>query len=142
MNLRLKLTIALLMGVTIFRAQTVLFLPEVAMFGGPAPDAWFAPWLSDAILGFMLPAMLWLFWSRRGAALWGALVLYNGVGAFDYLTGLATQWTAPMPAEMAAPATVFLGIGVFMLCQLAALALLFRRDVIRDFTASREMSGA
>lgn len=38
-----------------------------------------------------------------------------------------------MPPEMAAPATVYLGIGLFMLCQLMVLGMLFRREVIAEF---------
>ncbi|MGR3269821.1 hypothetical protein DU478_05795 [Thalassococcus profundi] len=128
-----KWAITLLMGATIFRAQTILFLPQVQMYGGPAPDGWFGPWLSDTIIGFILPVMLYLFWTRRGLAVWGALVAYNAVGAFDYSQGLITQAISPMPVEMASATTVYLGIGLFMVAQLLALGLLFRRDVIADF---------
>ena len=129
----IKWAITLLMGATIFRAQTILFLPEVQMFGGIAPDGWFGPWLSDTIIGFLLPVMLYLFWTRRGVAVWGALVVYNAVGAFDYSQGLITQMISPMPVEMASAATVYLGIGLFMCFQLVALGLLFRREVIAEF---------
>lgn len=132
-----KWSITLLMGLTLFRAQTVLFLPTVEMYGGIAPDAWFAPWLSDAILGLLLPLMLWLFWTKRGVRVWGVLVLYNAVGAFDYATGLATQWIHPMPAEMASATTAYVGIGLFMVFQLAALTLLFRGDVVDHFSGVR-----
>ena len=57
---------------------------------------------------------------------WGALVVYNAVGAFDYSHGLATQWTDPIPAETASSTTVYFGIGVFMAFQIIGLALLFR----------------
>lgn len=137
-NARTRWAIALLMSATIFRAQTILFLPTVEMFGGIAPDAWFAPWLSDAILGLMVPALVTLFWRGRGIAVWGALVIYNALGAFDYATGLATQWTSPMPTEMASATTVYLGIGVFMACQLIALALLFRDEVIAHFADGQQ----
>lgn len=129
----IRWAIAMLMGVTIFRAQTILFLPELQMFGGPAQDGWFGPWLSDTIIGFAVPVMLYLFWTRRGVAVWGALVAYNAVGAFDYSQGLITQAISPMPAEMASATTVYLGIGLFMAAQIAALGLLFRRDVIAAF---------
>jgi hypothetical protein len=128
-----KWGITLLMGATIFRAQTVLFLPQVQMFGGIAPDGWFGPWLSDTIIGFAVPVMLYLFWTRRSVAVWGTLVAYNAVGAFDYSQGLITQAISPMPVEMASAATVYLGIGLFMVAQLVALGLLFRRDVIAEF---------
>lgn len=125
--------IAALMGITIFRAQTILFLPKVQMFGGPAPDGWFGPWLSDTIIGFAVPMMLYLFWTRRGMAVWGALVAYNAVGAFDYSQGLITQIISPMPVEMASAATVYVGIGLFMVAQIVALGLLFSREVITEF---------
>lgn len=128
-----KWAITLLMGATIFRAQTILFLPELQMYGGIAPDGWFGPWLSDTIIGFLLPVMLYLFWTRRSIKVWGLLVLYNAVGAFDYSQGLITQIISPMPAEMASAATVYGGIGVFMVLQLTALGLLFRGDVVAAF---------
>ena len=133
MTSAIKWAITLLMGATIFRAQTILFLPELQMFGGIAPDGWFGPWLSDTIIGFALPVMLYLFWTRRSVAIWGTLVAYNTVGAFDYSQGLITQMISPMPVEMASAATVYVGIGLFMGFQLVALALLFRRDVIAEF---------
>lgn len=61
----IKWAITLLMGATVFRAQTILFLPQLQMFGGIAPDGWFGPWLSDTIIGFAVPVMLYLFPSRR-----------------------------------------------------------------------------
>lgn len=133
MTSAIKWAITLLMGATAFRAQTILFLPELQMFGGIAPDGWLGPWLSDTIIGFALPVMLYLFWARRSVAIWGALVAYNAVGAFDYSQGLITQMISPMPVEMASAATVYVGIGLFMGFQLVALALLFHRDVIAEF---------
>ncbi|MGX6646560.1 hypothetical protein ACWCOP_01305 [Maricaulaceae bacterium MS644] len=131
----LKWIIALLIGATLFRAQTVLFLPTVEMFGGIAPNGWFGPWLSDAILGCLVPVMVLLFLTQRGIRIWGALVLYNAIGAFDYSQGLITQFISPMPTEMASPTTVYVGIGLFMILQLIALGLLFRRDVIQHFAS-------
>lgn len=129
----LKWGIATLMGVTMFRTQTVLFLPEVAMFGGPASDVWFVPWLSDALLGMLVPLAVYLFWTRRGVRSWGALVAYNAIGAFDYVNGLGAQAIAPMPEDMASAATVYGGISVFLVAQLTTLGLLLRTDVIHHF---------
>ena len=137
-----KWAITLLMGATIFRVQTILFLPQVEMFGGIAPDGWFGPWLSDTIIGLILPVMIYLFWTRRSIAVWGVLVAYNAVGAFDYSQGLITQLISPMPVEMAAAVTVYLGIGLFMVFQLTALGLLFRRDVIAGFSGWPESKRA
>ena len=137
-----KWAITLLMGATIFRVQTILFLPQVEMFGGIAPDGWFGPWLSDTIIGLILPVMIYLFWTRRSIAVWGVLVAYNAVGAFDYSQGLIVQLISPMPVEMAAAVTVYLGIGLFMVFQLTALGLLFRRDVIAGFSGWPESKRA
>lgn len=136
-----KWAITLLMGATIFRVQTILFLPQVEMFGGIAPNGWFGPWLSDTIIGLILPVMIYLFWTRRSLAVWAVLVAYNAVGAFDYSLGLITQLVSPMPVEMASAVTVYLGIGVFMVFQLTALGLLFRRDVIAGFGGWPERIG-
>jgi len=137
-----KWAITLLMGATIFRVQTILFLPQVEMFGGIAPDGWFGPWLSDTIIGLILPVMIYLFWTRRSIAVWGVLVAYNAVGAFDYSQGLIVQLISPMPVEMASAVTVYLGIGLFMVFQLTALGLLFRRDVIAGFSGWPESKRA
>jgi hypothetical protein len=137
-----KWAVTLLMGATVFRVQTILFLPQVEMFGGIAPDGWFGPWLSDTIIGLILPVMIYLFWTRRSLRVWAVLVAYNAVGAFDYSQGLITQLISPMPVEMATPVTVYLGIGLFMLFQLMAIGLLFRRDVIAAFSGWPESKRA
>lgn len=130
---RYKWLIAILMAATVFRVQTILFLPSVQSLGGPAPDAWFGPWLSDAILGALVPLMIYVLWTRRGPRAWGALVVYNAIGAFDYSQGLITQFFHPMPTEMATQATVYTGIGVFMVLQLVALVLLFQKKVAETY---------
>ena len=128
-----RIWIAVLIGLTIPRVQTLLFLPKLEMFGGIAPDAWFAAWVSDAILGLLIPLAIYALLRLRGPVVWGALLIYNAVGAFDYSHGLATQFTDPLPASIAPAAVVYVGIGACMLVQLVALALLFRRDVIAHF---------
>ncbi|WP_200813288.1 hypothetical protein [Roseivivax jejudonensis] len=47
------------------------------MFGGPAPDGWFGLWLSDTIIGSAAAVMLYLFWTRRRVAVWGAIKFYR-----------------------------------------------------------------
>lgn len=133
----MRFWIALLIALTLPRVQTLFFLPKLAMFGGEAPDAWLAAWVSDAILGLLIPAALFALYRLRGPAVWGALLIYNAVGAFDYSHGLATQFTSPLPASIAPVPAVYAGIGACMVVQLVALALLFRRDVI-DFFLSKE----
>lgn len=137
MSTQMKWTITLLMTATVFRAQTVLFLPSVEAFGGPAANAWFGPWLSDAVIGVLVPVMVYVLWKRRTPRAWGFLVVYNSLGAFDYSHGLLTQYFYPMPAEMASPTTVYLGIGVFMVLQLIAIWRLFHRSIIAHFYGAK-----
>ncbi|MEM8935526.1 MAG: hypothetical protein AAGC77_03875 [Pseudomonadota bacterium] len=133
MNTLLKWTIALLMAVTLFRVQTIFFLPTLELFDGISPNGWLGPWLSDFILGLLVLPMVFLFLTRRGPRIWGILVAYNSVGAFDYSQGLVAQYVSPMPEEMASAATVYGGIGFFMVCQVIAIALMFRQDVTTHF---------
>ena len=126
--------IAILVMLTIFRVQTILFIPKIEMFGGIAPNGWLGPWVSDFVIGLLVAVMVYLALTAKGVRIWGLLVIYNAVGAFDYSQGLITQWVSPMPEEMASQMTVYLGIGLFMIFQLIALTLLFRTDVIHHFS--------
>lgn len=125
--------IAVLMTLTIFRAQTILFLPNLEMYGGVAPNGWFGPWLSDFLIGLLVPVAVFLAIKRTGTSVWGFLVLYNALGAFDYTQGLITQWISPLPVSIASEVTVYLGIYLFLICQIVALWLLFRQEVIGHF---------
>ncbi|MEM9497119.1 MAG: hypothetical protein AAGA28_04300 [Pseudomonadota bacterium] len=72
------------MLLTIFRAQTILFIPEMEMFGGIAPDGWFGPCVSDLIIGLLVPVLVFLVLRSRSIKVWSLLVLYKALGAFDY----------------------------------------------------------
>ncbi|MGB3496030.1 MAG: hypothetical protein WBA57_25095 [Elainellaceae cyanobacterium] len=125
--------IAVLMLLTITRLQAILFISSLEMFGGISPDAWLGPWVSDAILGVLLPIMVYFTLRGSGVKLWGLLVLYNAVGAFDYSQGLATQWLSPLPSAIASSTLVYGVLSVTLSLQLVALLLLFRNDVIHYF---------
>lgn len=103
------------------------------MFDGTAPDAWLVPWVSDATFGLLVPFIVFLAIKGKSIRAWGLLVVYNALGAFDYVIGLATQWQNPLSAEIAPAQTVYLGIGLFLILQLTALGLLWRKDVIQHF---------
>lgn len=137
-NQKSRRLIALLMLLTIFRAQTILFIPEVEMFGGIAPNGWLGPWASDFLIGLFVPFMVYAALKLRGRRIWGVLLIYNAVGAFDYSQGLVAQYVSPMPEQMAPYLAVFIGIALFMIFQLTALANLFRKDVMGDFFSSPE----
>ena len=136
---RVRTWSAVLIGLTAPRAQTILFLPKLEMFGGEAPDAWLAPWVSDAVLGLLVPVALVVLFRLRGPRAWGALLIYNAVGAFDYSHGLLAQYTDPLPESIASGALVYGGIAFGMTVQLAALVLLLRRDVLQHFLARRRV---
>lgn len=131
------LVLSALVALTFFRAQTLFFLPELEMYGGLAPDSWFGPWVSDALLGLLVPVIVWLALTKTGTRIWGLLVLYNALGAFDYSQGLITQLISPLPVEVASPAAVYGGILVFLVFQLIALALLFQRNVVAHYTTDQ-----
>ena len=125
--------ITVLMALTITRFSVVFRLPSLEMFDGDSPDAWFAPWVSDTILGALVPLVAYLAWTKRGTVLWGSLIAYNAVGAFDYVHGLATQWLHPLENA----ALTYGSISFFLALQVAAIALLFRPEVVEHFTAEQ-----
>ena len=128
---RAVLWITVLTAVSITRLVVVFRLPSLEMFDGDNPDAWIGPWVSDTVLGLLVPVMVYLAWRRSGTKVWGALVAYTVIGAFDYAHGLATQWIHPQTAN----STVTYGaIGFLMMQQLIVAALLFRDDVVQHYT--------
>lgn len=129
---KLRLLIAALILLTSIRFMVITFIPSLEMFGGPNPDAWIGPWGADTILGVLAPLMGWLAFRGQGARVWGLLVAYNAVGAFDYSHGLLTQWLEPTVTQTAA--LTYGSIGVSLMVQLIVLFLLFRLSVVSSFT--------
>ena len=132
--------ITILILLTTMRGFMITQLPSLQMFGGINPDAWFAPWVSDTILGILAPLMAYVTLKKRGIKIWGLLLLYNAVGAFDYLHGLATQWTDPLVPDgmFGTPELTYGSIGFSLIVQLVAIGLLFQRDVVTYFTQSSQ----
>ena len=138
--MRLRVVIATLILLTSIRFMIVSFIPTLEMFGGPNPDAWIGPWGADTVLGLLAPVMAWLAWRGAGARVWGLLIAYNAVGAFDYANGLLTQWLEPTVTQSAA--LTYGSIGVSMVVQLIVLRLLFRGEVVESFVSgSRRRDG-
>ena len=127
--------IAILLAFTFMRAFMGLQLPTLEMYGGVNPNAWFTPWISDTILGLLVPYIIYLLLKKKGMTVWGTLIAYNAIGAFDYVHGLLAQWTDPLVPNglMGTPALTYGSIGFSLLIQLLILRFLFRRTVIEYF---------
>lgn len=124
--------IAILIGLTFMRAFMGIQLPSLQMYGGANPNAWFAPWISDTILGIIVPYMIYLVVRKKGVKVWGTLVAYNAIGAFDYAHGLLVQWTDPLVPNgmMGSPELTYGSIGFSLFVQLIVLYLLFKPSVM------------
>lgn len=131
---KLRLLIAALILLTSVRFMVITFIPSLEMFGGLNADAWIGPWVADTILGALAPLMAWLALRGQGSRVWGFLVTYNAVGAFDYSHGLLTQWLEPTVTQTAA--LTYGSIGISLIVQLFALLLLFRSPVVSSFAHS------
>lgn len=125
--------VAILTFLTISRLMAITFLPTLQMYGGDSPDVWLGPWLTDSVLGLLLPVAIYLIYRGKGIKAWGFLIVYSALGAFDYATGIITEYIEPLPAETAASALVFGSLISTLLFQLFAFILLFRKDVIDHF---------
>ncbi len=81
--------------------------------------------------------MIYLVLKQKGISVWGILVAYNAIGAFDYAHGLITEWTDPLIPNgiMGTPGLTYGAIGFSLIVQLIVLYLLFRPSVISHFTS-------
>ena len=127
--------IAILMGITFMRIFMGTMIPSLEMYGGNNPDAWFGPWISDTILGILVPIMLFLLLRKRGIKTWALLLMYNGIGAFDYAHGLITQWTDPLTPNgiFGTPELTYGSLTFSLLVQCTVIILLFNSSVIDKF---------
>ena len=84
--------------------------------------------------------MIYLVLRKNGIKIWGILVAYNAIGAFDYVHGLLAQWTDPLIPNgiMGTPELTYGSIGFSLLIQLLVLYLLFRKSVMSYFTSSQD----
>ena len=128
--------ISILIGLTAARALAMVFIPKLVMFGGDAPNAWVGPWVADSVLGLLIPVVLVALYRFRTTRTWGLILLYNGLGAFDYSIGLVTQWQTPLPPLMVPGWLVFVSLSFTLSVQLAVILLLLRRDVVGHFTGA------
>ena len=126
--------IAIMTLLTVSRTMVVTFFPHLQMYGGIDANAWFAPWVSDTILGLLSPFAAYAIWHKTGTRLWALLITYSLLGAFDYAHGLGVQWHYPQVTEGAVSAVIYGAIGFGLIMNLGAGLLLLRSDVMHYFT--------
>jgi multisubunit Na+/H+ antiporter MnhC subunit len=128
--------IAILMGLTFMRALTITMIPTLEMYGGENPNAWFGPWISDTILGLLIPIIIYLLLKKRGVKIWGMLLMYNAIGAFDFMHGLITEWTDPLIPNgiFGTPALTYGSVSFSLVVQIIVIVLLFNSKIISYFT--------
>ena len=132
--LQVKL-IAILMGFTFMRFFMGTMIPSLEMYGGENPNAWFGPWISDTVLGLLVPIMVFILLKKEGIKIWAILLIYNGIGAFDYAHGLITQWTDPLIPNgiFGTPILTYGSLSFSLIVQIAVIVLLFNSNVINYF---------
>lgn len=124
--------IAILILLTTSRFSVVTYFPGLEMLGGSDPNEWLGPWATDTTLGLLAPFIANLAYKKKGLRLWGALIAYNCIGAFDYANGLLTEYLSPQVSNP--PEMIFGAIGLFFFLQLAVMYLLFKKNVINHFS--------
>ena len=127
--------IAILMGITFMRFFMGTMIPSLEMYGGENPNAWFGPWISDTILGVLVPIMVFILLKKRGIKIWATLLIYNGIGAFDYAHGLITQWTDPLIPNgiFGSPELTYGSLSFSLIIQITVIVFLFNSNVIDYF---------
>ncbi|NJO03080.1 MAG: hypothetical protein HC880_16625 [Bacteroidia bacterium] len=103
------------------------------MNGGNNPNAWFAPWVSDSILGLLVPIVIYFLLKGKGIKTWALLITYSAIGTFDYANGLAAQWHYPMAEETASGTLVFGSLSFTLIIQFIVVMLLFRKEAMNHF---------
>jgi hypothetical protein len=131
---RILALIAVMTLLTMSRTMVVTFFPHLEMYGGIDANAWFAPWVSETILGLLSPFLAYSIWRKTGTTLWALLIAYSFLGAWDYAHGLAVQWHYPQVTEGGISAVIYGAIGFGLIMNLCAGLLLLRTDVMRHFT--------
>ena len=127
---KIIIVIPILILITTLRTAAGTLIPNLEMFDGNLSNAWTGPFFADVVLGVMAPFVAYLAWKKVGKRLWGFLVVYNAVGAFDYLQGLVVSIHSPDPAL---PSITLI---LFMTLQITILLLLFRKDVVEHYLSN------
>jgi hypothetical protein len=121
------------MSLTFTRVTMITKIKTCKMFGGPNPDEWFGPWVTDSTLGCLLPVVVGIAAIGKGRVLWGILVGYNCIGAFDYANGLLCQFLSPQADGQFPSSAVFASIGIGCFCNFVAICLLFTKAAMNYY---------
>jgi hypothetical protein len=100
-------------------------------------QGWFGPWVTDSILGVLVPVMIMLSLTVTGIPLLACLFAYNILGAYDYAHGLLTQYLEPQSFFLwkpAVPTAIYGSIGFGCICNLVCAVMLLQGPVVSYFS--------
>ena len=90
---RVVLWIGIAIALTTQRLMVVTFLPTLEMFDGVNPDAWFAPWISDTVVGLL--ATQWIHPQQadgsNSTVIFGIIVLFLAIQSIVALSLFRTD---------------------------------------------------
>ena len=130
------------MSLTFSRVTMITKIKTCKMFGGVNPDEWYSLWVTDSTMGCLLPVVVGIASFGKGRVLWGILVGYNCIGAFDYANGLMCQFMSPQADGQFPPTAIYGSIGVGCFCNLVALCLLFTKAAMNYYIFDPEIDYA
>ena len=112
----------------------------VQMYGGPNPNGWSGPWVTDTILGLLVPVMIVLSLTSSltvtGVPMVCVLFAYNILGAYDYAHGLLTQYLEPQQIFLwkpAVPTQIYGSILFGCICNIVCAMMLLHDPVVSYF---------
>ena len=99
-------------------------------------QGWLGPWVTDSILGMLVPVMISLSLTMKGVPLLVCLFAYNILGAYDYAHGLLTQYLEPQRIFMwkpAVPKQIYGSIAFGCICNIVCAVMLLQSPVVSYF---------
>ena len=122
------------------RAMTLAFIHRAGgdAIGDP-PLVWLMPLIGDAVVGLSGLVVAYLIWTRRGLAVWTAIVVWNAIAIWDAMSAFVIHLTAPWPeffmVQMFGSSMFFMASAVHLVILVLILRDPLRSDLI---TAARE----
>ena len=118
------------------RAMTLAFIHRAGggAIGDP-PIAWLMPLIGDAVVGLSGLFVAYLFWTRRGLAVWTIVVVWNVVAIWDamsaYIIHLTNPWHEFFMIQLMGSSMFFLASAM----HLVILVLVIRDPLRSELTA-------